>query len=65
MQVLASDNFARRLGPYCVRLLVCFADTKHMVKGESTDDQLLKLFCGDHEGTVVGREGNLLQTIVP
>ena len=53
MQVIANDNLTRKLGPHCVRLLLCFLDPERMVKGNSTDDLLFKLFSPfscDHEG---------------
>lgn len=45
VQVMTNDSYARRLGVHCVRLLVCFVDPKHMVKGSSPNDPLFKLFC--------------------
>lgn len=54
--VMSSDNFAKRLNPHCVRMLVCFVDQNSLIKGVSADDQLFKLFCtlsGDSEGIIV------------
>lgn len=53
VQVMTNDSYTRRLGVHCVRLLICFVDPKHMVKGSSPNDPLFKLFCtssNDPEG---------------
>lgn len=52
-QVIGSDVLSRRLGTPCVRLLLCFVDSDHMVKGSSADDPLFRLFVpfsGETEG---------------
>ena len=52
VKVITSDSFARRLGPHCARLLLCFVNPEEMVKGASDDDPLFTLFCppnSDHE----------------
>lgn len=50
-RVFASDSFAKRLNPHCIRLLICLVDTNRLIKGNSADDQLFKLFCLSDEGT--------------